>query len=100
MIRLTRIKPSTKANARRLRKEMADAERLLRSHLRRHQMAGLRFRRQHPLGPFVVDFVCIEAALVIEVDGGQHGEHQAEDAASPTSTIRPGILPFWPSAMA
>ena len=51
--------------ARRLRKEMTDAERRLWSKLRRHAMAGAHFRRQHPLGSYVVDFVCLAALLVI-----------------------------------
>ena len=81
MTRLTRIKPATRTNARRLRREMTDAERLLWAQLRQRQVAGLKFRRQHPLGSFIVDFVCIEARLVIEVDGGQHGEWQPADEA-------------------
>ena len=57
-----------------LRKSMSDAERKLWSALRQRQINGLRFRRQHPLGPYIVDFVCLERRLVVEVDGGQHGE--------------------------
>ncbi len=97
MKRLARIKPSTKANVRDLRREMTDAERLLWRHLRRRQVEGLKFRRQHPLGRFIVDFVCIEAALVIEVDGGQHGERQAQDAARTAWLNRQGyrVLRFW-----
>lgn len=59
--------------ARRLRREMTDAELFVWSRLR-HQQLGHRFRRQHPIGPFVVDFVCLERKLVIELDGGQHAE--------------------------
>ena len=59
--------------ARKLRAEMTDAERKVWSLLRRKQLAGFRFRRQVPLGPFVADFACHSARLVIEVDGGQHG---------------------------
>jgi very-short-patch-repair endonuclease len=44
------------------------------SRLRRKQLEGLRFRRQHPLGPFVVDFFCAEAKLIVEVDGGLHAD--------------------------
>src|SRR5690348_12049513 len=51
---------------------MTDAERCLWAHLRRHQLAGRRFRRQFPVGPYIVDFICLEAKLVIEIDGGQH----------------------------
>lgn len=52
---------------------MTDAERLLWHHLRR-DVLGVRFRRQVPLGPFIVDFACFAARLVVEVDGGQHLE--------------------------
>ena len=58
--------------ARHLRREMTDAERHLWRHLRLKQIDGHRFRRQHPVGPYIVDFVCIERGLVVEVDGGQH----------------------------
>lgn len=58
--------------ARSLRQQMTDAERLLWYHLRNRQLMGAKFRRQHPLGPFVVDFVSLEARLIVEVDGSQH----------------------------
>ena len=58
--------------ARRLRRNPTDAERKLWSLLRRKQLSGYRFRRQVPIGPYVVDFACLAAHLVIEVDGGQH----------------------------
>jgi very-short-patch-repair endonuclease len=60
--------------ARALRKTMSDAERMLWHALRARQIEGARFRRQHPLGKYVVDFVCLERRLVVEVDGGQHTE--------------------------
>ncbi|MEA2779450.1 MAG: hypothetical protein QOK29_994 [Rhodospirillaceae bacterium] len=66
--------------ARRLRKNLTDAERRLWSKLRRRQLDGFRFRRQVPLGPYFVDFLCIEERLIIEVDGGQHAVEQAADA--------------------
>ncbi len=55
-----------------LRKNMTDAERMLWERLRRKQMKGYKFRRQCAIGRYVVDFVCLEKGLVIEVDGGQH----------------------------
>lgn len=58
--------------ARRLRRDMTDAERRLWHHLRRRQLCGFRFRRQFPIGPYIVDFACLEAKLIIEVDGSQH----------------------------
>jgi len=60
--------------ARKLRLTSTDAEIRLWSRLRRKQLEGFRFRRQHPLGPYVVDFFCAEAKLVVEVDGGQHAD--------------------------
>jgi very-short-patch-repair endonuclease len=53
---------------------MTDAERRLWAALRGQQLAGLRFRRQVPIGPSIADFACHSARLVIEVDGGQHAE--------------------------
>ena len=53
---------------------MSDAERKLWHALRARQIEGARFRRQHPIGRYVVDFVCLERRLVVEVDGGQHTE--------------------------
>ena len=58
--------------ARKLRKRLTDAERRLWSRLRLRQLKGVKFRRQASLGPYVVDFVCFEQKLVVEVDGGQH----------------------------
>jgi very-short-patch-repair endonuclease len=53
---------------------MTDAESRLWYNLRRHGLAGYRFRRQHPFGPYVLDFYCARAKLVVELDGGQHFE--------------------------
>ncbi len=64
--------------ARKLRRESTDAEHKLWSRLRNSQLIGLRFRRQHPIPPYFVDFCCISAMLVIELDGSQHsGESDA-----------------------
>jgi very-short-patch-repair endonuclease len=65
-------------NARQLRKNMTDAERALWRLLRQRQINGLRFRRQVPINHYIVDFACLEARLVVEVDGGQHSESQAD----------------------
>ncbi len=64
----------TRERARQLRKNPTDAERLLWRKLRFWQVDGLKFRRQQPLGRYIVDFICLEKRLVIEVDGGQHSE--------------------------
>lgn len=66
--------------ARELRKSMTDAERKLWRGLRLRQMHGHKFRRQFPLGCYIVDFVCLEARLIIEVDGGQHADEEYGDA--------------------
>jgi very-short-patch-repair endonuclease len=57
---------------------MTDAERRLWSALRGRRLHGYKFRRQHPLGPFIVDFVAIAHRLVIEADGGQHVESECD----------------------
>ena len=69
------------ARARKLRGNMTDAESRLWGALRRDQLNGLHFRRQHPVGPFTLDFYCPSLRLGIEVDGGQHAERrkQADD---------------------
>ncbi len=68
--------------ARTLRKKMSDGERKLWQALRARQVDGLRFRRQHPIGGYIADFVCLEKRLVVEVDGGHHTEdaQMAHDA--------------------
>ncbi|UCH18763.1 MAG: DUF559 domain-containing protein [Burkholderiales bacterium] len=65
--------------ARALRSISTDTERLLWHHLRDRRLGGYKFRRQHPIGPFFADFACVEAGLVIELDGGQHYEAAALD---------------------
>ncbi len=62
--------------ARNLRKTMSDGERKLWRALRAKQIEGLRFRRQHPIGRYIVDFVCLERRLIVEVDGGHHTEDE------------------------
>ena len=58
---------------------MTEAERRLWSRLRNRQLNGHRFRRQVPIGPYIVDFACLAARFVVEVDGGQHFEDVAYD---------------------
>jgi very-short-patch-repair endonuclease len=59
-------------NAKTLRRTQTDAEQKLWYHLRAHRFMGRKFKRQKPMGCYVVDFVCLEEKLVIELDGGQH----------------------------
>jgi very-short-patch-repair endonuclease len=63
--------------AKSLRTNATDAERILWSLLRTRQLGGLRFRRQQPIGPYIVDFFCPSAKLIVELDGSQHGTDQA-----------------------
>jgi very-short-patch-repair endonuclease len=70
---------STLSLARRLRCHQTDAEIRLWYLLRSRRFRAHKFRRQHPIGPFIVDFVCIDRHLVIEVDGGQHLDQAAAD---------------------
>lgn len=58
--------------ARKLRHDSTEAEKRLWKQLRNRQLAGIKFRRQCPVGPYVVDFLCYDLRLVIELDGGQH----------------------------
>jgi|SRR5579871_2508546 len=62
-----------RGTAKRLRENATDAESLLWRRLRRFPVSGTHFRRQVPIGPYVADFACMAARLVIEVDGSQHG---------------------------
>lgn len=64
----------TLTTAKSLRTTGTDSEQRLWYHLRAKRLAGLKFRRQHPVPPYVVDFYCEELKLVIELDGSQHNE--------------------------
>ena len=65
--------------ARQLRRDLTPADRLLWSKLRGGRQQGLKFRRQDPIGPFIADFVCEAAKLVVEVDGSQHADNRDYD---------------------
>jgi very-short-patch-repair endonuclease len=83
--------------ARKLRSNPTDVEKLLWKHLRLRQLHGFKFRRQFLLGPYVVDFVCLEARLIIEVDGGQHLEQSGNDERRTEWLNKQGfkVLRFW-----
>jgi very-short-patch-repair endonuclease len=82
--------------ARELRREMTLAERKLWQVLKERRLAGHRFRRQHPLGPYISDFACLEAGIVIEVDGGQHqGNEEDRRRDRYMHNIGFKLLRFW-----
>ena len=76
---------------------MTDAERALWGVLRSRQLQGFKFRRQHPIGKFVVDFVCLERKLILELDGGHHAEQIEADAERTAFLESLGfrVLRFW-----
>ncbi len=69
-----RERAGVRVHARDLRTGSTDAERMLWYHLRDRRLAGFKFRRQHPVAPYIADFACLEAGLIVELDGGQHFE--------------------------
>jgi len=89
--------PVITTRARELRSNPTDAERVLWRHLRLRQIGGYKFRRQRPIGPYIVDFVCLEKKLVVEVDGGQHSKQKASDDRRDSWLRSEGltILRFW-----
>jgi very-short-patch-repair endonuclease len=82
-----------------LRRNQTDAERKLWAQLRILRAEGTRFRRQHPIGPYIVDFVCLEKKLVFEADGGRHNEPDMlkQDTMRTAWLEREGyhVLRFW-----
>jgi len=72
--------PKLKVVARKLRRNMTEAERILWKYIRKKQIKGYQFLRQWPIGNYIVDFYCPEAKLVIEVDGGQHYREKGLEA--------------------
>jgi very-short-patch-repair endonuclease len=77
--RLHRINPVTRSRAQELRDSMTPMERLLWARLRHRRMEGIRFRRQHPVGPYIADFYCASTQLVIEIDGDSHARQEEND---------------------
>jgi very-short-patch-repair endonuclease len=76
--RSSRERGMKRAQAKQLRTQMTDAERRLWYRLRANRFLDLKFKRQAPIGPYVVDFICFEYKLVVEVDGGQHADSEAD----------------------
>ena len=88
--------PNARRHAPELRNGMTDAERRLWAGLRAEQL-GVKFRRQHPLGPYVLDFACLDPKLAIEIDGSQHLDQAKYDTERDTWLIAQGyvVLRFW-----
>ena len=83
--------------ARTLRQNQTKAEIRLWMHLRNRGLVGHKFRRQYPIGPYIADLVCLERYLVVEADGGQHAEREAEDLCRTRFLESQGfkVLRFW-----
>jgi very-short-patch-repair endonuclease len=84
--------------AREFRREQTAAEERMWWLLRGRELAGLKFRRQHVVGGYIADFVCVQARLVIEIDGATHGEEQAERDAKRTKEFEKAgysVIRFW-----
>ncbi len=92
-------KPFTKTAQRRaknLRNNLTEAEKKLWYFLRNNQL-GVKFRRQQPIGKYIVDFICFDKSLIIELDGGQHGSNQSYDIVRDDFLKRENftVLRFW-----
>jgi len=83
--------------ARRLRRDATDAKQRLWYHLRNRRLAGLKFRRQVPVGPYIVDLMCRERQLIIELDGDQHAVQEEYDNERSRYLHNAGfkVLCFW-----
>jgi very-short-patch-repair endonuclease len=85
--------------ARELRQRHTDAEKALWTKLRNRELEGVKFRRQQPIGPYIVDFVSFQRRLIIEIDGGQHneGREKERDEKRTTKLKERGyrIVRFW-----
>ncbi len=88
--------PTLKHRARQMRSEPTEAEKRLWLYLRGEQLGGWRFRRQHPIPPYILDFACLEVCVAVEVDGGQHAQ-SGYDAARDAFLRHHGwrVLRFW-----
>ena len=92
-----RIPPTLRSFAQRLRRGQTDAEQKLWMHLRNGLLKGWKFRRQHPIGGFIVDFCCLEGMLIIELDGSQHLEQDEadEERTKYLNSVGFRVLRFW-----
>jgi len=94
---LSRVRERVRVRARALREMPTEAEALLWFHLRDRRLGGHKFRRQHSIGKYFADFVCVELMLVVEIDGGQHVEAAIYDETRTKLMQANGfrVLRFW-----
>jgi len=92
-----RTSPAIRQRARELRRSPTSAETQLWQYLRNHRLERLKFRRQHPIGPFIADFYCAQHRLVVEIDGGIHTGQKDADEARTRQFAAHGyrLLRFW-----
>ncbi|MBS0569884.1 MAG: DUF559 domain-containing protein [Proteobacteria bacterium] len=85
-----------------MRRDATDAESSIWRQLRAHRFQGWKFKRQQTLGPYIVDFVCFDQKLVIEIDGGQHGDQASYDRDRTRWLEEQGfrVLRFWNNEVA
>jgi len=90
------MKPLTN-KAKQLRKDATDTENILWNHLKAKRLNGLKFRRQQPIGKYIVDFVCLEKKIVVELDGGQHFDQIERDKKRDQWLKEQGynVIRFW-----
>jgi very-short-patch-repair endonuclease len=91
---LKRIAKTTRDRAINLRKNTTKPEQILWSILRGRQLDGLKFRRQHPIEPYVVDFYCAEASLIVELDGESHNGQEVYDKERSDYLMKLGLNIF------
>jgi very-short-patch-repair endonuclease len=94
---MSKLSRWTVVTSRKLRKNPTDAERLLWRHIRMQQVGNFRFRRQHPIGKYIVDFACTEKRLIVEIDGGHHADRVDYDVGRTRYFEARGyrVLRFW-----
>lgn len=96
---MRRIDPSLLEKSKELRSGATEVEKLIWSKIRDRKLGGIKFRRQHPMGSYIVDFVSLEKKLVVELDGGQHTEDREYDRQRTRWIESRGfkVLRFWNS---
>lgn len=81
--------------ARGLRQNQTDAEKVFWNHVKAKRLEGYKFRRQHPIGQYITDFACLECMLIVEIDGGQHTEEKDRQRTQTLQQKGFHVLRFW-----